>query len=397
VSGFEVAVVKKYLSLVLLTFVVAVGSIVTSLVLPKDSPFSPSSAIAQQAEIRNGFASLTLPSTANQDNTWSCGANSAARVLRYYGHGVSYNNVRDVAQFEHGIIPTRLCVGSGILKTCVNTGEFKTGLEPNEVRSVLSNWEGGNAKYESGADLSKIKRLLSQGKPVIVLRRVGSIQPGLVFGTWPAMHWVAVHGYNDQERKIYFTETEPIGGEECNGGINCSSSYDKFMSEWDWRIGDGLASETFHRKGVKPRTIVWVDRTPPSLASASTLGFYKQQDRPEVYLVYRPGFYCRVQNEDQMNGFGGFGRVQVVNRLSLSGTNTGDCGWSNGFFKRSNQPEVYRMYGSGIPEFNIGDSFCHVQNETQMTAYGGFGQVRVVAPNSDLGRGRTFTGGCPNP
>lgn len=55
------------------------------------------------------------------------------------------------------------------------------------------------------------------------------------------------------------------------------------------------------------------------------------------------------------------------------------------------------MYGSGIPEFNIGDSFCHVQNEAQMNVYGGFGQVRVVSSNSDLGRGRTFTGGCPNP
>jgi len=132
-------------------------------------------------------------------------------------------------------------------------------------------------------------------------------------------------------------------------------------------------------------------------SSSSRLGFYRQQDRPEVYLVYHPGFYCHVQNEDQMNAFGGFGRVQVVSSLSLSGTNTGDCGWSNGFFRRSNQPEVYRMYGSGIPKFNIGDSFCHVQNEAQMNAYGGFGQVRVVSPNSDLGRGRTFTGGCPNP
>jgi hypothetical protein len=52
-----------------------------------------------------------------------------------------------------------------------------------------------------------------------------------------------------------------------------------------------------------------------------------------------------------MNTFGGFGKVQVVNSLSLDGTNTGDCGWPNGFFRRSNQPEVYRMYGSGIPEF----------------------------------------------
>lgn len=131
--------------------------------------------------------------------------------------------------------------------------------------------------------------------------------------------------------------------------------------------------------------------------SSSGLGFYRQQDRPEVYLVYRPDSYCHVQNEDQMSAFGGFRRVQVVGSLNLNGTNTGDCGWPNGFLKRSNQPEVYRMYGGGIPEFIIGDRFCHVANEDQMNAYGGFGQVRVVSPGSDLGRGRNFTGDCPNP
>jgi hypothetical protein len=95
-----------------------------------------------------------------------------------------------------------------------------------------------------------------------------------------------------------------------------------------------------------------------------------------------------------MSAFGGGGRVQVVGNLSLSGTNTGDCGWTNGFFRRSNKPEVYRMFGSGIPEFNIGDRFCHVASESQMNAFGGFGQVRVVSPSSDLGRGRNFTGEC---
>lgn len=130
---------------------------------------------------------------------------------------------------------------------------------------------------------------------------------------------------------------------------------------------------------------------------SSSLGFYKQQDRPEVYLVYRSGAYCHVQNEEQMSALGGFSKVQVSGSLNLVENNTGECGWPNGFFKRSNQPEVFRMYGGGIPEFNIGDRFCHVANEAQMNAYGGFGQVRRVSPSSDLGRGRTFTGDCPNP
>nr|WP_277875723.1 C39 family peptidase [Trichocoleus sp. FACHB-90] len=232
--------------------------------MPNDSLLSPSPATAQQADIRNGNVKLTLPSTGNQDDSWSCGPNSAARVLAFYGHRVNYEQVRSVSQREKGIIPPRICIGSGILKKCFDSSGFKTGFEPWELRDVMNRWEGGNAKYESGSDLGKLKSLLSQGKPVLVLRRVGSFKPGIVFGTWPEMHWVAVRGYNDkvQGGKIYFTDTN---------GADVEKSYDKFMSEWDWRIGDGLASETFKQKGVKPKTMVWVDRTPPSLTSSALL------------------------------------------------------------------------------------------------------------------------------
>jgi len=132
--------------------------------------------------------------------------------------------------------------------------------------------------------------------------------------------------------------------------------------------------------------------------SQSSTGFYRQVDRPEVYLIFNTGFYCRVQNEDQMKAYGGFRKVLVRNSLNLSGRFTGDCGWPNGFFRRSNQRAVYRMYGSlGSNSFNIGDRYCRVRNEAQMERYGGFGVVSVVSPSSSLGRGRNFTGVCPNP
>ncbi|MBE8968227.1 hypothetical protein IQ277_19000 [Nostocales cyanobacterium LEGE 12452] len=140
--------------------------------------------------------------------------------------------------------------------------------------------------------------------------------------------------------------------------------------------------------------------------SQSTIGFYKQQNRPEVYLIYQRGFYCRVQNEDQMNAFGGFRLVSTRNLLNFSGRFTGDCGWPNGFFKLSNRPAVYRMFGTGFnvvptgsPFFslNLGNSYCRVRDEAQMNAYGGFGVVNFVSPSSDLGRGRRFRGVCPNP
>ncbi|MEH2387903.1 MAG: hypothetical protein V7K14_19425 [Nostoc sp.] len=132
--------------------------------------------------------------------------------------------------------------------------------------------------------------------------------------------------------------------------------------------------------------------------SQSSTGFYRQQNRPEVYLIFQTGFYCHVQNEDQMKAFGGFRLVFTSNSLNLSGRYTGDCGWPNGFFRGSNRPEVYRMYGRlGLAGFALGDRYCHVRNEAQMNAYGGFRVVRVVSPSSNLGRGRNFRGECPNP
>jgi hypothetical protein len=55
----------------------------------------------------------------------------------------------------------------------------------------------------------------------------------------------------DGLKQIYFTDTD---------GVTYQKSYDNFLSEWDWRLGDGLASETFYKKGVRPKTMVWIDR-----------------------------------------------------------------------------------------------------------------------------------------
>jgi hypothetical protein len=149
-------------------------------------------------------------------------------------------------------------------------------------------------------------------------------------------------------------------------------------------------------------TVTSVSFLNASVANSQTsTGFYRQQNRPEVYLIFdiNLDFYCHVQNEDQMNAFGGFGLVSTPNSLNLPGRFTGYCGWPNGFFRRSDRPAVYRMYGSlgSYNSFKLGDRYCRVRDEVQMNAYGGFGVVSVVSPSSILGRGRNYTGVCPNP
>ena len=151
----------------------------------------------------------------------------------------------------------------------------------------------------------------------------------------------------------------------------------------------------------------WGINLPVSLVAGANqspiteLGFYREGNQAAVYLVFRSnGRYCHVQNSDQMNAFGGFGQVRSISSIgsnSSSGGFSGDCGFPNGFYRLGNQAAVYRLYGSGIPEFNVGNSYCHVANGQQMNAFGGFGQVRSVATTSDLGRGRENTGDCQNP
>ncbi len=140
-----------------------------------------------------------------------------------------------------------------------------------------------------------------------------------------------------------------------------------------------------------------VSQVTPSEAQAPQLGFFRQSDRPEVMFLYQPALYCHVQNEDQMAAYGGFGQVRVVPRLALPGQQTGDCGWPDGFYRRSNAPEVYRLSGGAAARFRIGDAICHVVNEQQMAAFGGFAQVRVINPASDIGRGRGAIAPCANP
>lgn len=200
-----------------------------------------------------------LPNQANQDDSWTCGANSASRVLKYYGHNVSYPQVRGVAQKDHGIIPTKVCIGgkkcvlgvcAPLPKKCFPTSEFKTGLEPDEVRSLLSRWEGGNAKLSTRTSFEDLKARVREGKPVIALKRVGSFKPGGgILGTWPEMHWVTVHGLSESAQKIYCTDTS-------NNSTVENQPYSEFLSEWDWSIGDGLANETIWGKGVRPKTMV---------------------------------------------------------------------------------------------------------------------------------------------
>jgi hypothetical protein len=135
------------------------------------------------------------------------------------------------------------------------------------------------------------------------------------------------------------------------------------------------------------------------IVHSAPVGFYRFEGHPAVFYQYSDQNYCHVQNEVQMAAFGGFNQVRVVNRNTLSGTQTGACGWPNGLYRGSQFREVYLLYGnSWIP--NLGDKYCHVANEndlSQIEQTTGFRTTVInLQPSEyfDLKAGRSGTGTC---
>lgn len=116
-------------------------------------------------------------------------------------------------------------------------------------------------------------------------------------------------------------------------------------------------------------------------------GFYRERNDRTVYFQYERRRYCGVQSEEQLKALGGnFNSVQIVDRLRLSGSNSGACSWPNGFYRRDSGPAVYLLdgYGSG----RGGSRVCEVASPQQLRSLGGNNRVKVVPRNSDLEAGR---------
>lgn len=203
--------------------------------------------------VSNSYVWMDMPQTGNQDDNWSCGPTSAARVLNFYGQNVNRDTLVNAINRDF-VIPPR------IKKPWPLSGhwDIRTGTTPHALRDVMRKWEVDNVKLERKADFNKLLDLLRQGKPVVALIRNGS--QSIANTTWPTMHWIVIHGFSQSEQKIYFTETDD--------GRTYPYSYSEFQSKWDWRVDRGPASVSLNNNGVEPKTMIWVDRVPPVIAQS---------------------------------------------------------------------------------------------------------------------------------
>ncbi|MEE2924265.1 MAG: hypothetical protein VX619_05735, partial [bacterium] len=108
---------------------------------------------------------LVLPAVKIQDDDWSCGVNSATRVLKFHGHNVDYDQMREIRKKKFRVpLINRLPFARG------STPLYRLGTRPGGVVELLK-IHRRNSFSETQSSLARIKQLLRFNRPVITLIR----------------------------------------------------------------------------------------------------------------------------------------------------------------------------------------------------------------------------------
>ncbi len=184
---------------------------------------------------------LTLPQIKTQDDDWSCGVNSATRVLKYYGHDVSYDQLRTTRKKKFSIpLLNRLPFANRSVPL------YRFGTRPGGVQDILEKYLK-RSRVQSEVDLTRIFQILRMKKPIIVLIRPKDQVRKLPLGksiTLPRLHWIVVSGFDSSQRLIYYYDT--------TGNDERTYSFDQFLARWNW---DHKLLKTGLR--FRPRTLVY--------------------------------------------------------------------------------------------------------------------------------------------
>ena len=179
---------------------------------------------------------ITVPAFSPQTDDWSCGPNSAARLLQSYGINVSYEQLRAEAQTENFV------------------SYFGLGTPPPSLLTIMQ-WHKPDMHLASGATFQDVLDRLGEGRPVIALIGWGELHiPAPVpwnplnFDTAPAnLHYICLTGFDQATSTLFYTDTD---------GVAKTMSFSDFQQMWDWP-GDGMIYAALSAAGVKKQTILW--------------------------------------------------------------------------------------------------------------------------------------------
>ena len=195
---------------------------------------------------------FNLPYVEVQNDKWSCGPNSATRLLLYYGRNVSYEMMKSTANTKR---PEIMQITN-------------MGTTPHALRDTVRVYRPETV-LKRETDLDEIINALRAKKPVIALLRVGSVEidiavmgKGTIVGgaldkigarpnitaTYPKLHWVILHGVNQATRQLRIQNPN---------GDNSWVSFEEFHKKWNWSVGEGAAKRALEAEGVTTRTILY--------------------------------------------------------------------------------------------------------------------------------------------
>lgn len=215
-----------------------------------DTPLAPGPEAPDSSEADRRYLKLDLPYVRTQTEKWSCGPNSATRVLQFHGLNVSYEMVMSIAKNKSFI------------------ADLELGTTPHALRDTMQVWRKETI-LKRETELSTIYSALNQGKPVIALIRVGSKPKDIavmgkdtivgrildpigarpnITATFPLLHWVVIYGYDRATKEFYVQN--PNGADE-------RYPAQTFYNKWNWSVGEGAAKEYFQAEGVTTRTILY--------------------------------------------------------------------------------------------------------------------------------------------
>jgi RTX calcium-binding nonapeptide repeat (4 copies)/Peptidase_C39 like family len=181
---------------------------------------------------------ITVPGGSPQTDSWSCGPNSASRLLRSYGLSVSYDQLRAEVQLSNLV------------------SDFGLGTPPQYLQQVMQ-LHKADVHLASGASFQDILARLGEG-PVLALIDAGDPTTVPIFEPWfpipvefdtapGALHYICLTGFDLASSTIFFTDTD---------GTAKSMGFAEFQQRWNFPA-DGAVYDGLYALGVKKQTMLW--------------------------------------------------------------------------------------------------------------------------------------------
>jgi hypothetical protein len=184
-------------------------------------------------------------------STNTCGPNSGWRVLKSYGSRATLQSVIDRA--SEGSIVSRWNLGT-TGATLVDAMNFsRVGMKHAHSFSLKTRSSLDSLLGDVAAGRPVVAMISVAGSETVDLgSSVGGFAGSLVRGipgtsyTVPALHWIAVDGFDRQQGLIFYHDTD---------GNRYQTSFGAFQSRWNWNFGT-VTNTIFQGLGVVPGTYI---------------------------------------------------------------------------------------------------------------------------------------------